>query len=387
MNKKFSRFLTMALVLVMFLAFSVPAYALNASSSGGSTTVPVNKTLSMSDKAVPEDVTFTFNLAAADGTTSEGTLTTSGTDSYMVYAGITEGVTYAAAASNSNIVSGDLNGSGAQVTLKFNANDSYTGTGTKSLQKSFTIDFSGVAYTEPGVYRYKFTESSLTGYDTDDSVYYIDVYVEYVDGSSAEALTIGKIVVTKGTHGGVGATVSDKKDSADFVNEKETYDVTLTKTVTGNQGSRNQEFTFTVTLTDVPNGNYTYTGPGTATGTIAVPNGSATVTLKHGQTITINDLPAGAKWSIVENDYTGTNGGYTTTVAVSGDTGASADNATRTAKNETGIANDTAVTFTNTRNGTVPTGVLLTVAPFAALMAVGAAGVTVMMRKKRAEED
>ena len=44
---------------------------------------------------------------------------------------------------------------------------------------------------------------------------------------------------------------------------------------------------------------------------------------------------------------------------------------------------DNTVAFTNTRNGVIPTGVLLTVAPFAAIMAIGAVGILVMVGKKR----
>lgn len=43
---------------------------------------------------------------------------------------------------------------------------------------------------------------------------------------------------------------------------------------------------------------------------------------------------------------------------------------------------DTNVTFTNTRGGVIPTGVIITVAPFAALMLVGIAGAAVILKKK-----
>ena len=47
------------------------------------------------------------------------------------------------------------------------------------------------------------------------------------------------------------------------------------------------------------------------------------------------------------------------------------------------VSEDVTAAFTNTRSGVIPTGVLLTVAPFAAIMAVGAVGIIVMVGKKR----
>ena len=95
-------------------------------------------------------------------------------------------------------------------------------------------------------------------------------------------------------------------------------------------------------------------------------NGTVTQTfyLQHDQEITIQGLAQGTKYEVKENaeDY------KPTTPSNASGTIASAD---------------VTAAFTNTRDGVIPTGVLLTVAPFAAIMAVGAVGIIVMVGKKR----
>lgn len=77
-----------------------------------------------------------------------------------------------------------------------------------------------------------------------------------------------------------------------------------------NNGDLNQDFTFTVTLTDANgtplSGTYEYTG--SKTGRIA---SGGTVTLKNGESIAINQLPDGARYTVAETSVDG----YTTTVS------------------------------------------------------------------------
>ena len=79
-----------------------------------------------------------------------------------------------------------------------------------------------------------------------------------------------------------------------------------------NQGTEideKKEFSFRITLTDAAgnplNGNYRYSGEGLDGGVIATGKDGDTFKLKHGQAITIQGLPAGAKYTITEDDAAG----------------------------------------------------------------------------------
>ena len=90
--------------------------------------------------------------------------------------------------------------------------------------------------------------------------------------------------------------------------------------------------------------------------------------LQHGQSIKIENLPAGAHYTVTEN----------------------AENYTSNdpANSEDDIADaDATVAFVNTRDGQVPTGVLLTVIPGVLLLGAGIAGIVIMTKKKKSSDD
>ncbi len=109
-----------------------------------------------------------------------------------------------------------------------------------------------------------------------------------------------------------------------FVNVKEEGKLSIQKTVTGAAGDRNKDFVFLVKLTGkdgtLLSGSYPYTGSATEDGAIAPPSGILTlndrgegrITLKHGQQITINGLPAGANYQVTE--VLANQDGYVTTI-------------------------------------------------------------------------
>ncbi|WP_367566464.1 SpaA isopeptide-forming pilin-related protein [Lacrimispora sp.] len=113
-----------------------------------------------------------------------------------------------------------------------------------------------------------------------------------------------RIVVTSGIRGKIITTIDGQEiEGNNLTVENFKSDdfgrLTFRKTVAGNGGDRDREFIFTVNLpgTEVP---YNYIGSG-------VPNGSirdgGTITLKHGQIITIYGLQAGTEYSVTEADY------------------------------------------------------------------------------------
>jgi LPXTG-motif cell wall-anchored protein len=150
---------------------------------------------------------------------------------------------------------------------------------------------------------------------------YLDPGLEYsvVVGSDLKTVVNGSSVIT----GGNPFVVVNYKDS-DKVGS-----LTISKTVAGDGADTAKVFDFTLTLSDAP-GTYTYVGHGVSGGTIK--NGD-TISLAHGQSITIIGLPAGTTYTVTEKDYSGD--GYTMTSTDA--TGNIVNNTTK------------AASFTNTR--------------------------------------
>ena len=169
----------------------------------------------------------------------------------------------------------------------------------------------------------KYVENSATGdwaTDIDDST---GTIVWTFEGSEDEPLAAGTYTVTfqvmvtedalalatKTIENTAVIKVNDDPEVETNVvtNTPEVGDLTVSKTVVSDrEGDEDKAFTFTIELEDkngeVLTGSYAYSG--SSTGTIS---SGGTFTLKHGESITIADLPAGAKYTITEtadNGYT-----------------------------------------------------------------------------------
>ncbi|SHK87038.1 InlB B-repeat-containing protein [Hespellia stercorisuis] len=129
------------------------------------------------------------------------------------------------------------------------------------------------------------------------------------------------------------------------------YKLTISKTVDGEHGNKNQDFHFTVTLKDKDgtplNGTYSYTGDAITgvekpeDGTVTLDaEGKAEITLKHGQSIVLNGLHIEKQYTVVEKEAN--QNGYITTA---------------TGENNPNITGDSVAAFTNTRTTTPPTGI------------------------------
>ncbi len=128
---------------------------------------------------------------------------------------------------------------------------------------------------------------------------------------------------------GSGTIVVDDTQEANFVNTYNVGNLVITKTVTGVSAEPTKLFDFVVTFDGAPD-TYNYFGTGVVDGTIS---SGDTISLAHGQSITIIGLPMGATYNVVELDYTIE--GYTTASA---------------ADNGTIVAGSTQIAaFTNTR--------------------------------------
>ena len=158
-----------------------------------------------------------------------------------------------------------------------------------------------------------------------------------------------------------GSTVTADDNCEDAV-DPAAGDLTISKTVTGDRGDKTKYFTFTVTFS--ADGTFSYTG--SKSGTIS--NGG-TVQLKHGESITIVNIPAGVNYTVTESDNTGYR------VYKSGNTGTIADGKTATAK------------FTNTKSSVPITGENSAMELGIGLMGAAVLGIAVILflavRKRR----
>ena len=259
--------------------------------------------------------------------------------------------------------------------------------GEKYAKETATVDFSEVTFNVPGIYRYKITENdtSVAGVTKDNNTIYLDVYV-VTDGKGAlsiDGYVLHKTVEVAGSDGNFAG--ADEKTTG-FENNYTTADLQLSKTVTGNQGNRSQYFQFTVDISNAAAGtvytvnldNATYSGnPSTLTvgedGTI-----QGTFYLHDGESIAVLGMTADTECQITEVlDETE---GYTTT----NDKDTVNEDSDGKTTDEFAIGeNGTAVTFTNDKNVTTPTGIAMTFAPYAVMVAFAGVFAVVFLRKKR----
>lgn len=374
----------------------------------GAKTTTFDKFLVMDSQANVPNATFTYSVKAGDAKAYNV-----GENKFQVLAGVDadkitmEGVGEGAGANKIVFKQGD--GSDTHDTTK----DAYVKDLTKGKKyalKTATLDFKKVQFTEPGVYRYIITESGTNQAITNDAdlTRVLDVYVNDATGEDGTMkLTIAGYVlhasedeITSGDDLGTTDTNPEGK-SKGFTNSYDTSDLTLRKQVEGNQASRDKYFEFTLNIEKAqPNTKYDVVideadatsksnaatieanaGKANVTSIITDGNGKATQKfyLQHGQQVTVQGIAKDTTYALTENteDYKSTaNTAAKPVVTIKTGTDSAEVNGTIASK-------DLTTGYLNTRKGTVPTGVIMTVAPFAAVTLLGAAGmVTIKMRKK-----
>ncbi len=383
----------------------------------GDNTCTFNKYLIVNEGSDVPDATFNFSIASGAAinvnTTDDTMAVLSGpvvTDGTNVTAPTVGSAKFAATdVPQTTVASGD------SITLA---------SGEAYVKKAVSVDFSGVSFTEPGIYRYILSEvvdNTLMGMSYDVKVgtngihgqRTLDVYVtdEWNTISGKHELKISGYVLhetlaapKRGTDlGTAGGTLSDKSDG--FVNSHEAFDLKFSKTVAGNQASRDKYFEFTVTITGaVPGTEYTVSYANADISIAKNPNAATTVIeeaktqpvkltvgsngtlaqlfyLQHGQSIAIRGLAEGTKYTIIENaeDYKAE--------SVSTDTNATAVG--NSVENTKGITANAEASFTNTRDGIIPTGVILSVAPWviAGIVIIGGIVFFAIRSKKKYDEE
>jgi hypothetical protein len=302
----------------------------------------------------------------------------------------------------------------------------------KFVEKTVYIDFSNVGITTPGIYRYVLqqevkdkasgegvnydlhasknnnveTRNLESSYDNDaakgSGTRYIDLYVTQENDSSD--VQYRYLMHTSDTAYATSKTNADDK-SAGFINIYDSYDLTITKQVTGNQGNKNDYFKFRITLNNenvqktvnidlskasqsLSYKNSTVNNPTSLT--INNNTSSADFYLKDGQSVTIKGISWHAGYIVNEDETDASEKSYEVAAGFSknsqdkvsnnAEIGLNGENYSMT---DTLFAGDSEIIYTNSRQGNVPTGVIMSVLPGLAVVAVGAIGIIYFARKKK----
>lgn len=174
-------------------------------------------------------------------------------------------------------------------------------------------------------------------------------------------------------------TIAAGSNSVAVTNEFDyTGTLTIAKVVAGNSGDMvNDEFTFTLNIdksfycSDIG-------GKMNSTDDSSV----YTIKLKHGESVTLTDIPYGAMYTVTEN----TADTYTMQQTFA-EYLKDADEADGTTLDGVIDHAKEVVTFTNTRETEIPTGVSLDSLPYVLMLALAGAGLVLMIARKRRVED
>lgn len=282
--------------------------------------------------------------------------------------------------------------------------------GLKYVMHTAQVSFSGIRFPEPGVYRYRISEqpSGQRGITDDDTLNrYLDVYVEDQNGS---LVVSGCILLTAPSEISMKSgrnTVSDKKSSG-FTNRYESYCLELSKTVSGNQASRDKYFKFHVKIENAVDGTVydvsladdgngaTKDGAAEASPagnsatvyaagdmsnpekmTVANNSAEADFYLQHGQKIVIRGIVENTKVTVTETPED-----YKASYQMNQE-GASQDGSEAVIE---AVSADSSIAFTNERSGVIPTGVVVTILPYALAAAAAGAGIIFFRRRREDEE-
>ena len=166
-----------------------------------------------------------------------------------------------------------------------------------------------------------------------------------------------------------GTVVKGKTQAVNVSNTyNPSYQLTVKKTVKGNQGNKASDFRFQIMLTgnSIPkNINVIKNGKADK---ITLTNGIAEFTLAHGDEIIFEKVPSQSKYTITELD--GESRGYTV----------SSTNASGT------LSKNTEVSFVNTKNVGVPTAAMTNTTVVAGIVIVCIVCIAIVIRKKNKKE-
>lgn len=392
-KKVMKKILTLTMVMLLVALSVVPAFAAHTyTAPSENLTFNFNTRLVMDAGDTTPNVTFNYSIAPGSAISED----TSDNTVMQVLAGV--GTPTIGSAVFSPATTAASNGDGLVATVPV------------------TVNFSGVPFDEPGIYRYIVTQASDLTHTTNGFTHdaqatrVLDVYVvdegegleiaSYVLHTDVSDVAIGANMGSNDVEN-AGDSVANK--STGFTNVLATKDLKVSMGVTGNQASRNKYFAVTVQVTGITagdsyvvslaNDSNANTNDGNADETISTNSatvfgalnnamtvsGSDLITgktfyLHNGQSVVIRGLSPNATYEVTENaeDYL--------SAVMSGKTN-SGNIGTVAGSNKMAEAG-----FTNTRDGVIPTGVMVSVAGGVTLVATAMIALLILGRKKEEEE-
>lgn len=342
--KKYS-FLLSGLALLMLGAGTVNAETTNVVNGSS---LAVTKSFDLMEGVLAPKTDFTFTV-----TSQKLAIPNEHKDGLDVYEGIIEGLD-----NSSKVIS-------------------YENTDTQTTKvKNISFDFSNVKYEKPGIYRYLVTETkgNTPGVTYSEKKYIVDVYV------LNENKQLKPTYIVSHEEG------QTTKEPIKFDNKFKTTSLQVKKSVKGNAGDRNKEFNFKITL----NANEYYATGSVIKAKINKKDGSVSeqklvigennVKLKDSEFLTIDKMPIGITYKVTEDMVDG----YQQTATLDND--GNGINQAEDYKFTDQVSDDTPdeITVTNTKNVNTPTGVAMTIAPYAAVTLVGVGGALYLLKKKKA---
>lgn len=417
-GKRLTKLLALLVAALMAVFVSLPAMADGTSNTYTSTdgtvagtTTEFQKYLVVRAGETNPEVTFSFTVSVPDSNNNE--ITTAGNGELQVKPGV----------GTPTVSTAHFNASEADEPKDDNvlAPSEVSFTDYTYGVKDVTVDFSTVTFTEPGVYRYYITENdNNTAFGIDSvAVRTLDVYIE--DNGSGKLQVAGYVMYKEKL------TVNPKKDktsdgvpngaeagvkSTKFINTYPTNSLTINKTVTGNQGSKDKYFKFTITAASsnlVATAQYPISGLDAnpaenganayAVSDMKTQNNITYLTgaqltagydvyLQHNDVVKISGLPIGCTYTITETQEE-----YTPSWKIVRDAAPTVE-ITSGATNEAtdvdpSFPENTTVLFQNEKTGVIPTGVIVSAA---GLLVVGVIAIIGFVffgtrSKRRYEED
>lgn len=370
LNKNLGRIATTFLATAMLASVSaVPAFAVESepttlpSGLQNGATITIDKNLMVGEKLYTPDVDFSFIVEPANPTEKEER------NGATVEAGLAGDITVG---NNASFDAGTT--AMTEDTL------------VKADQKAtFTVNLNAFADRGPGVYKYTVKEDSTTnpydGVTYDDSVK--TLYVTIIQGDSGLEVKSTELVNEDNSK------TNDFNNDYDAVTET-LHDVTIIKKVEGDFGDKvNDVFKFTVSVDGEENETYYVEyvegGNQTTVKTDAIKEGEQkTFDIRNDGYVKIYGLDRDDTYTVTESEYA--DKGYTAyvdTAYVEGNTHESDGVQQKDNITDATISNDSTVAIYNVKTGSVATGVMMDIAPYALLVVVAAAGCFVFLRKRR----
>lgn len=297
----------------------------------------------------------------------------------------------------------------------FNTTNGEDGSGI--YKRTFDIDVAALTKNKPvGEYTFTITETMAKAYQSVTAEREtLTMVVSKVNAKELKAdstAEFGYFVALKTANGKVLATEAFKN----FYGDKGSiHDLTLSKTVHGALGDLSKPFTFKITFNknhDITDASVLYKGPQLPTNldgvTVSGKNGGDyltigeeyTVTMKHGQSLTFTNLPAGVEYVVKEDGSEAGADGVTLTCTNDAGNTVKYDVSVKNANGENvgfdsnkatvsgSISADVTTAFHNTNAAEPDMGVVLDNAPYIAMLAIVAiGGVALMLNKRRRDEE